>query len=100
MVEPARLPDHMFGPVGEDLDAALRHLAGLDACEGEGRRSGRAAGIDRALHLHERPHAKALAGEPLVRGGGIGDRKRREMHAAIARKAEIELAAEQRCRRS
>ena len=96
MREPARLPDHVLGAVGEDLDAALRHFAWLDPREREGGRSGRSAGVDRALHLDQRAHAEAGLGEPAMRRGGIGHREGREMHAGMAREARIELAAERR----
>ena len=59
MRQPARLPDHVLRPVGEHLDAAFRHLAWLDSRDREGGGPGCAAGIDRALHLHQRPQAKA-----------------------------------------
>ena len=100
MRQPARLPDHVLRPVGEDLDAALRHLACLQSRHRERGGPGCAAGIDRALHLHQRPHAKAQRAEPPMGGSGVRHREGGKMHAAIARQPRLELAAERRYRRS
>src|SRR5262245_7534549 len=58
MRESARLPGQGLGAMGEDLDATLRHLAHFHTRNGEGRRYGLPAGVDRSLHLDQRPHPK------------------------------------------
>ena len=90
------LPHRVLGAMGEDLDAALGHLARLDARDGEGRGAGAGLGVDRALHLDQRTGAKAFRREPSMRRAGIGDREGREMKAGILRDRCIELAAERR----
>ena len=58
--EPARLPYGRFGPVGQNLDAALGHLAGLVTHDRECRRARPARGIDRPLHVDQRADRGSL----------------------------------------
>ena len=58
MAEPPRLPHRLLGMMREHLDAALRHLAGLDARDRESRRCAAALGRDRALKICQWAHAK------------------------------------------
>ena len=99
MREPALLPDRILGVMREDLDAAFRHDAALDArdCEGGGRRP--CLGVDRPLHADQRTQRKARGAEPRVRLAGVRHREGREMNASIARHGKIELSRKRRVRR-
>jgi hypothetical protein len=71
-----------------------RHLAHFHTRNGKGRRYGLPAGVDRSLHLDQRPHPKPARREPAVGGGGIGHSEGNNMHAGMARETGIEFAGE------
>ena len=96
MNEPALLPHRIFGVVGQHLDAAFRHLAGLDARHGERRSGGAGLGVDRTLERRQRSRTEARLSEPSVPGAGVGDRERRQLDAGITCKRRLELAAKRR----
>ena len=94
MRKPAWLPHHGFGPVSENLNAALRHFSRLDPRERKGRRPRRPAGIDRPLHLHQWLHVKSCIGQTPMRRRRVRHREGREMHTGVAPHRRHELAAE------
>ena len=96
MREPALLPHRVLGVVREHLDAAFRHLAGLDPRHRERRGVGAGLGADRALERRNRPRAEARLAEPAVPGVGVGHREGRKLDAGMARERGLELAAERR----
>ena len=85
MREPALLPHRVLGVVGEHLDAAFRHLAGLDPRHRERGGVGAGLGADRPLERRNRPRAEARLAEPAVPGIGVGDREGRKLDAGVAR---------------
>jgi hypothetical protein len=94
MIEPTRLPHRVFGVMRQELDATLGHLAGLDSGDGEGCRPVSRLGLDRALHLEDRPHAKARIRQAPILGARIRCREGCQMHAGIARERRVEFLDE------
>ena len=82
--------------MGEDLDAPFRHLPRLEPRQREGGDPGRPAGVDRALHVDQRLHAKSRRDEPAMRRRGICNRESRKMDSPMAREGRVQLAAERR----
>ena len=80
----------------EHLDAAFRHLAGLDPRHRERRGIGAGLGADRPLERRNRARAEARVAEPAMPGVGVGDREGGKLDAGIAPERGLELAAERR----
>src|SRR5207302_8785349 len=89
MSKPSLLPYGVLGMVCKHLDTPLRHLAGFDARDREGRSRAAGRGRDRARKRSRRTHMKAGVGQPAVRLGGVGNRKSRELDAGIAAEAGV-----------
>ena len=90
------LPHRLLGVMGQHLDAAFRHRAGLDAGDGEGRGAGAGCGLDRARHVYQGPDQKSVGRETPVRHFGVGDSEGGEMQSGVARERRIEFAAQRR----
>src|SRR4030095_16442063 len=75
MHKPSPLPDRVLRVMGQDLNAALRHGAALDARTREAGSRGPCFVIDRPLKMQERAQRKARAAEPRKRLGRVRDRK-------------------------
>src|SRR5262249_36118534 len=98
MRKPALLPDRILGMMSQDLDAALRHGAALNARHREGGGRGTCFGIDRSPEMHKRAERKARGAEPRVRIGGVRNPEGGKVEARIARHRDVAPAWERpRC---
>jgi hypothetical protein len=75
---------------------ALRHHSRFDARDRKRRRAFTCLGIDRPRHVDQIADAKAVRGEPAVRGLRVGDGKSRQMQPGVLVQHRVELAGKRR----